>query len=127
MAKTSRKISQVSPDEASVGEQCRSRARPVDLVYLAARTHADRAAEMEILQAFVSQVRHCLRSLVPGGDAAANRTAAAGLRATALAVGAFALSATAEAVERDGTDPDAIKSVYSCVLEAENFVSGLCR
>lgn len=127
MAKTSTKISEISVDEAPAGEQGRSRARPVDLVYLAARTHADRAVEMEILQAFVSQVRQCLRSLVPGGDAAANRTAAARLRAMALAVGAFALSSTAEAVERNGADPAAIEPVYSCVLEAENFVSGLCR
>ncbi len=120
-------ISELPSEEGQGGGRCRWRARPVDLVYLAAKTRADRATEAEVLQAFASQVRQCLRSLVPGGDAAANRTAAARLRAAALAVGAFALSATAEAVERDGADTDAIESVYSRVIEAENFVSGLCR
>jgi len=127
MASAGAEISELPSEEGQGAGRSRWRSRPVDLVYLAARTRADRAAEMEILQTFVGQMRQCLRSLVPGGDASANRTAAARLRAAALAVGAFALSASAEAVERNGTDPDAIESVHSRVIEAENFVSGLCR
>lgn len=127
MAKTGTKTINIPEPPTSAAGRCPSRARPVDLVYLAAKTRGDRTAESEILQAFAAQVRQGLRALVAGGDAAANRMAAARLRAAALAVGAFALSATAEAVERDGADTDAIQSVHSRVIEAENFVSGLCR
>jgi HPt (histidine-containing phosphotransfer) domain-containing protein len=49
------------------------------------------------------------------------------LKGSADAVGAFNVSAAAEAVENGSRDSAALAKVASSVIEAENFILKLCR
>ncbi|MBB3657011.1 HPt (histidine-containing phosphotransfer) domain-containing protein [Rhizobium sp. BK650] len=103
-----------------------SKVRPIDLVHLARQTMGDKAVEIEVLQMFARQARACLQEIASGETmkvgAAAHR-----LKGAASAVGAFRVSQSAEAVEKDNGDIAAMAALGAAVVDAENFILKLCR
>ena len=101
-------------------------ARPIDLLHLAQQTMGDKALELEVLQMFSSQTRQVLRDLAlcegPARAALAHR-----LKGSARSIGAAVLGDAAEALEADPADAGALAGVVNAVIEAENFILGLCR
>jgi HPt (histidine-containing phosphotransfer) domain-containing protein len=100
--------------------------KPIDFVHLARQTMGDKDLEIEILQLFTRNARTLLHDLAVANDidmkAIAHR-----LKGSADAVGAFNVSAAAEAVENGSRDSAALAKVASSVIEAENFILKLCR
>lgn len=100
--------------------------KPIDFVHLARQTMGDKELEIEILQLFTRNARTLLHELSTVNDiqmkAVAHR-----LKGSADAVGAFNVSAAAEAVENGSRDSAALAKVATSVIEAENFILKLCR
>ncbi|MES5096823.1 Hpt domain-containing protein [Agrobacterium sp. BA1120] len=100
--------------------------KPIDFMHLARQTMGDKELEIEILQLFTRNARTLLHELAAGNDiemkAIAHR-----LKGSADAVGAFNVSAAAEAVENGSRDSAALAKVAASVIEAENFILKLCR
>ncbi len=103
-----------------------SQCRPIDLVHLANQTMGDKALEAEVLQMFARQTRRLVHEMAsaeaPGVSALAHR-----LQGAAKAVGAFKVSAAAERVEADPSDAGCMASLHAAAIEADNFITGLCR
>ena len=113
-----------APD--NFASRCPSNGRPIDLVHLATMTMGDKLLEIEALQMFAKQARGCLSKLV-SGDRDTVTAAAHRLKGAASAVGAFKVSAAAEALEDFGADAGRIATVGAAIVEAENFILKLCR
>lgn len=101
-------------------------ARAIDLAHLEVQTMGDKALEAEILQLFARQARQLLKTLLEAADGARAETAHR-LKGAALAVGAFAVAETADAVENAPTDPVHIGPLSAAVLDAELFILSLNR
>lgn len=101
-------------------------ARPIDLVHLHAQTMGDASLQTEVLQLFARHARCCLQDCA-AGDAAIVAVAAHRLKGAANAVGAFAVAAVAATLEEAPEDRAAAAALAAAVLEAENFILGLCR
>ncbi|AYD01126.1 Hpt domain-containing protein [Neorhizobium sp. NCHU2750] len=100
--------------------------RPIDLVHLARQTMGDKALETEILQMFARQSRGLLQEI----STAERDTAVAlahRLKGSAKAIGAFKVSVAAERLEAEPEDAGAMASLQASMIEAENFITGLCR
>ncbi|MGV8936757.1 MAG: Hpt domain-containing protein [Allorhizobium sp.] len=113
-----------APDNAA--GRCPSNQRPIDLVHLATMTMGDKVLEIEVLQMFARQARGALTSLV-SENSGVIMDAAHRLKGAAAAVGAFKVSAAAQALEDTGVDAGKIAAVGDAVIEAENFILKLCR
>lgn len=100
--------------------------KPIDFVHLARQTMGEKDLEIEVLQLFTRNARTLLHELSVANDiemkAIAHR-----LKGSADAVGAFNVSAAAEAVENGSRDSASLAKVASSVIEAENFILKLCR
>jgi HPt (histidine-containing phosphotransfer) domain-containing protein len=105
---------------------CPSQERPVDLVHLARQTMGDKALEAEVLQMFARQARQLVHEMM-NADAPRIVAVAHRLQGAAKAVGAFKVAAVAERLEANPTDTGLLAVVHSAVVEAENFIFGLCR
>jgi HPt (histidine-containing phosphotransfer) domain-containing protein len=86
----------------------------------------DKALEVEVLQMFARQARACLHEL-SSGDTKKIAAAAHRLKGAASAVGAFQVSAAADKLEADCSDPANMAAVGVAVVEAENFILKLSR
>ncbi len=100
--------------------------KPIDFVHLARQTMGDKELEIEILQLFTRNARTLLHELATANDNQMKMIAHR-LKGSADAVGAFKVSATAEAVENGNRDSAALAKVAASVIEAENFILKLCR
>lgn len=101
-------------------------ARPIDLDHLAHQTMGDKTLELEVLQMFSRQARQSMKDLALG--AGQERAAVAHrLKGSAQAVGATVVAQAAEALEARPDDAAALAAVTAAVVEAENFILGLCR
>jgi len=113
-----------APDNS--GGAAPASARPIDFVHLSRQTMGDKALEIEILQLFARHARTLLHELSDANDiqmkAIAHR-----LKGSADAVGAFSVSAAAEAVENGSRDSAALAKVAASVIETQNFILKLCR
>jgi HPt (histidine-containing phosphotransfer) domain-containing protein len=107
-------------------EGCPSQSRPIDLVHLAGQTMGDKALETEVLQMFARQSRRLVQDMA-AADPAARRMSAHRLQGSAKGVGAFRVAAVAEALEAQPEDTALLASLHAAVVEAENFILGLCR
>jgi len=105
---------------------CPSKVRPIDLVHLAKQTMGDKALEIEVLQMFARQARACLQDIA-SGESAKVGAAAHRLKGAASSIGAFRVSQSAEAVEKDNGDIAAMAALGAAVVDAENFILKLCR
>lgn len=105
---------------------CPSKERPIDLVHLARQTMGDKALETEILQMFARQAR-CLVQEIATAEAATVAALSHRLKGSANAVGAFKVAATAQRLEAEPGDVAAMAALHSSIIEAENFITGLCR
>jgi HPt (histidine-containing phosphotransfer) domain-containing protein len=103
-----------------------SQSRPIDLVHLAKQTMGDKGLETEVLQMFSRQARRLVQEIASAEPVAVTALAHR-LQGSAKAVGAFKVSAAAERLEADPGDAAAMASLHSAVVEAENFVTGICR
>ena len=113
-----------SPENHRVA--CPSKDRPIDLVHLANQTMGDKALEAEILQMFARQAR-CLVQEIAIAKAETVTALAHRLKGSANAVGAFKVSAAAGRLEAQPGDAAAMATLHSVIIEAENFITGLCR
>ena len=118
------KIAFEAPDNHKAS--CPSQSRPVDLVHLANQTMGDKALEAEVLQMFARQARALVQEMATA-DAARMTAVAHRLQGAAKAVGAFTVAAGAERLEANPEDAGLLASVHSAVIEADNFIMGLCR
>lgn len=100
--------------------------KPIDFAHLARQTMGDKDLEIEILQLFTRHARTLLHELSTADDAGI-KAIAHRLKGSADAVGAFNVSAAAEAVENGERDGAALAKVATTVIEAENFILKLCR
>lgn len=100
--------------------------KPIDFVHLARQTMGDKELEIEVLQLFTRNARTLLHDLSVCDNAGA-KAIAHRLKGSADAVGAFNVSAAAEAVENGGHDSAALAKLATAVIEAENFILKLCR
>ncbi len=100
--------------------------KPIDFNHLARQTMGDKELEIEVLQLFTRNARTLLHDLSISDDAGM-KAIAHRLKGSADAVGAFNVSAAAEAVENGGRDGAELAKVASAVVEAENFILKLCR
>ncbi|WP_394344580.1 Hpt domain-containing protein [Aliirhizobium smilacinae] len=103
-----------------------SRDRPIDLVHLANQTMGDKALEAEILQMFARQARGLVQEIAIA-EAATVTALAHRLKGSANAVGAFKVSTAAGRLEAEPGDAASMATLHSAVIEAENFITGLCR
>lgn len=113
-----------APDNSG-GPGC-AQARPVDFAHLARQTMGDKALELEVLQIFARQARESMRELAQG-EGGARAAVAHRLKGSACAAGAVAVAQAAEALEAAPADASALAAVAAAVVEAENFILGLCR
>lgn len=124
MAMAAAKIAFEAPDNHKAS--CPSQSRPVDLVHLANQTMGDKALEAEVLQMFARQARGLVQEMA-SADAARMTALAHRLQGAAKAIGAFNVAARAERLEVNPEDAGFLASVHSAVIEADNFIMGLCR
>lgn len=103
-----------------------SRARPIDLVHLAAQTAGDKSLEAEVLQLFARQARTALHELAVADDTGIKATAHR-LKGAASAVGAFGVAEMAGALEEGKIDAPAKAALAAAVLDVENFILKLSR
>ncbi len=121
---TAAQIAFETPDNHKAA--CPSKERPIDLVHLAKQTMGDKALETEILQMFARQAR-CLVQQIATADAALVTALSHRLKGSANAVGAFKVSTAAQRLEADPGDAGAMAALHASIIEAENFITGLCR
>jgi len=121
---TAARIAFESPDNHKTA--CPSKDRPIDLVHLARQTMGDKALEAEILQMFAKQAR-CLVQEISIAEAATVTSLSHRLKGSANAVGAFKVSSAAARLEAEPSDAAAMATLHSAIIEAENFITGLCR
>jgi HPt (histidine-containing phosphotransfer) domain-containing protein len=124
MAMAAASIAFEAPDNH--GAACPSQCRPVDLVHLANQTMGDKVLEAEVLQMFARQARLLVQEIATA-DVIRVVAAAHRLQGAAKAVGAFKVAANAERLEANPDDAGLMASVHSAVVEADNFIMGLCR
>ncbi len=105
---------------------CLSKDRPIDLVHLARQTMGDKALEAEILQMFSRQARLLVQEIAIAETAGVTGLAHR-LKGSANAIGAFKVSAAAGRLEAEPGDAAAMAALHSTIVEAENFITGLCR
>lgn len=103
-----------------------AKSKPIDFAHLSRQTMGDKDLEIEILQLFTRNARTLLHDLATA-DEDQIKAIAHRLKGSADAVGAFGVSAAAEAVENDSKDSAALAKVAVSVVEAENFILKLCR
>lgn len=101
-------------------------ARPIDLVHLESQTMGDKELENEILQLFARNARAALFELAHAQPEAIAAVAHR-LKGSAQAVGAVRVALAAEALENHSSDSARLAAVSLSVVEAENFILGLCR
>jgi len=101
-------------------------ARPIDLVHLARQTMGDKALELEVLQMFARQARQGMKELA-ASEGEARSAVAHRLKGSAQSVGAVAVARAAETLEASPADAAALAAFVAAVVEAENFILGLCR
>lgn len=101
-------------------------ARPIDLVHLERQTMGDKALEIEILQLFARSARSLLQDLAHADDVGM-KAIAHRLKGAADAVGAFSVSAAAEAIENGSRDGASLAKVATAIINTENFILKLCR
>jgi HPt (histidine-containing phosphotransfer) domain-containing protein len=118
------KIAFEAPD--NFGGACPSKSRPIDLVHLATQTMGDKLLEIEVLQMFARQTRQLMKDL-SSEDADTRLATAHRLKGAALAVGAFGVAQSADAVEAYPHDASNLAALGAAVLEAELFILKLCR
>jgi HPt (histidine-containing phosphotransfer) domain-containing protein len=124
MAMAAAKIAFEAPDNHKIA--CPSQSRPVDLVHLAGQTMGDKALEAEVLQMFARQARALVQEMA-NADAPRMTALAHRLQGAAKAIGAFNVATKAERLEAKPDDAGLLASVHSAVIEADNFIMGLCR
>ncbi len=100
--------------------------KPIDFTHLARQTMGDKELEIEVLQLFSRNARTLLHELSAADDAGM-KSISHRLKGSADAVGAFNVSAAAEAVENGSRDSAALAKVAASIVEAENFILKLCR
>lgn len=100
--------------------------KPIDFAHLAGQTKGDKDLEIAVLQLFSRHARSVLQELAIA-DKASTRLIAGRLKGSADAIGAFNVSAAAEAVENGQYDGAALANLAASVLDAENFILKLCR
>ncbi|MGF0538431.1 Hpt domain-containing protein [Agrobacterium sp. ES01] len=100
--------------------------RPINLVQLAIYAKGDKQRELEVLQAFARQARHCLTHFI-SDDHEQVLAAAEKLKKAALSVGADRVADAAQALESQGIDPASIAVAGAAIVEAENFIQKLNR
>lgn len=105
----------------------RSGRRPIDLTGVSASVGGDKLLEIQLLEAFASRARRCLRALGEGATGAEMRQISTALRNAALSVGAMRIVGALEILETKGNCDDARASVGSAILEAELFILKLSR
>lgn len=103
-----------------------SQSRPIDLVHLANQTMGDKGLEAEILQMFARQARRLIHEMA-SADEAGVVALAHRLQGAAKAVGAFKVSAAAERLEAQPTDAAGMALLHAATIDADNFITGLCR
>ncbi|KQQ46828.1 MULTISPECIES: Hpt domain-containing protein [Rhizobium/Agrobacterium group] len=113
-----------APD--NYGSAAPASSKPIDFTHLARQTMGDKELEIEILKLFTRNARTLLHDLAAADDAGMKGIAHR-LKGSADAVGAFNVSAAAEAVENGSRDSAALAKVATTVIEAENFILKLCR
>ncbi|MFC3072926.1 Hpt domain-containing protein [Shinella pollutisoli] len=113
-----------APDNS--GGQGNGPARPIDLVHLARQTMGDKMLELEVLQMFARQARQGMKELAQA-EGEARSAVAHRLKGSARSVGAVAVAHAAETLEAAPADAAALAAVAAAVVEAENFILGLCR
>ncbi|WP_296016211.1 Hpt domain-containing protein [uncultured Agrobacterium sp.] len=100
--------------------------KPIDFAHLAGQTKGDKDIEIAVLQLFSRQVRSVLQELAVA-DQASMRVISGRLKGSADAVGAYNVSAAAEALENGQCDSAVLAKLSAAVVEAENFILKLCR
>lgn len=100
--------------------------RPIDLVHLAAHTKGDQQREIEALQAFARQARHCLLDLL-SENSQVMLSAAGRLKNASRVVGAERVTTAAERLETEGADAASLANISAAIVEAENYILKLCR
>ncbi len=100
--------------------------KTIDFALLAAQTKGDKDLEIAVLQLFSRHARSILQELA-FADKPSARAIAGRLKGSADAVGAFKVSAAAEALENGQHDGASLAKLAASVLEAENFILKLCR
>jgi len=113
-----------SPDNSQTPAP--SRDRPIDLVHLARQTMGDKGLEAEILQMFARQTRGLVQEMA-SAEGHAIVALAHRLKGSAKAVGAFRVSTAAERLEAEPGDAGALAALHVATIEAENFITGICR
>ena len=98
-------------------------AGPIDLAHFEAATFGDRALQREVLGLFDAQAAK-LMQVIHTADGKARAEAAHALKGAARGIGAFALAAEAERVERG--DDSAIERLAACVTETTRAAALLC-
>jgi HPt (histidine-containing phosphotransfer) domain-containing protein len=98
MAATAPHVLDATPAKEGAARACPSRGRPIDLVHLTRQTLGDLALEREVLGLMQRQILAVADRLDLATEAERRQIAHA-LKGTARNVGAFALSAAAEALE----------------------------
>jgi len=100
--------------------------KTIDFAHLAGQTKGDKDLEIAVLQLFSRHSRSILQELAVA-DKASMRRIAGRLKGSADAVGAFNVSAAAEALENGEYDGAALAKLAASIVEAENFILKLCR
>ncbi len=100
--------------------------RPLDLAHLEAQTMGDRDLEREVLGLFLRGAGDILHEI---GESKGKEAAflAHKLKGSAKAVGAFALSRLAEAIEKAPDDPASRAAVRHEFVRIEAFVASIQR
>ncbi|BDA85096.1 histidine kinase [Aureimonas sp. SA4125] len=107
-----------------VSGDCPSRSRPIDLVHLTRQTLGDRALEREILGLMQRQIIAFADRLHLATDAERGQIAHA-LKGAARNIGAFALAAAAETLEREPGSASAQAAMEAEMQRISLFIAAL--
>lgn len=124
MAATAPQVFDTASGQGNEAGPCPSRGRPIDLVHLTRQTLGDLALEREVLGLMQRQILAVADRLDLATDAERRQIAHA-LKGTARNVGAFALSAAAEALEAVPGSLPASTALKSEMRRASLFIRSL--
>ena len=95
--------------------------KPVDLVYLSKQTFGSKELETEVLGLFLSHSVQCLMRLKNAVDDKEWLEAAHSIKGSAKAIGAWAISETAETYERKAAE-GALENKEAACSDLENLI-----